>query len=460
MHFLVKQNVAKAFKLLCILSLACLPVLCFFTWFSGDDICYRNELARYSVIEKAWLQYLYWDGRSLGIASLIQLTCLKYLSAPATCLIWNAAFLGIAYMILKIVEQDRNILSKKKPTVTSIALLTSIMWLGMWKLVPDILYWPTGGWYCVMCLLGLFWIDVFMNDLRSKKFSPKRDLMILIASVICSVNSHNFVLSLFILVLIELAFIVKTSGDKKAIRYCFFSLAGIVAGAAFVLAAPGNLERLSAISWQGFNSSFLYHCTLVFLRYCYWLTALFILIILFLWLNGKKIIPGTDIFYSFRNKIITANKTRTSFILLLHEHKYLIAGISTILVFSATSFFAVPRTALFFAVFLIIYALQKSNIGFDKIESAKFLNGSVIFLFTFICIISFEIWKVNALQQTLSKREKLYDINHGKDVVVDAIQESKVPFAFTFVDISADSTYWVNKCVALNFGLKSVRIKE
>ncbi|MCX6275702.1 MAG: DUF6056 family protein, partial [Bacteroidetes bacterium] len=274
---------AKALKLLCILSLACLPVLCFFTWFSGDDICYRNELARYSILEKAWLQYLYWDGRSLGIASLIQLTCLKYCSAPFTCSVWTLSFIGIAIMILKIVDRDKPGGSKKNTSVISIALLTSIMWLGMWKLVPDILYWPTGGWYCVMCLLGLLWIDLFMNDLRTRKFSPKRNLMILIVSVFCSVNSHNLVLSLFILVLIELAFIIASSGNKKAIIYCLFALTGIIAGASFVLAAPGNMERLKAISWQGFNSSFLYHFALVLLRYCYWLTALFFLIILSVW---------------------------------------------------------------------------------------------------------------------------------------------------------------------------------
>lgn len=448
---------ARLLKLLGILSLAGAAALCFFAWFSGDDICYRNELARYGVFEKAWLQYLHWDGRSLGIASLIQLACLKYFSAPVTCLVWTLSFIAIAMLVLKIVEQDKPMGNKMNPTVISVALLSSVMWLGMWKLVPDILYWPTGGWYCVMCLVGLFWIDLFMNDLRIKKFSSGRNIMILLVSAICSVNSHNLVLSLFMLVLIELIFIITSSRDKKAISYCLFALAGIIAGASFVLAAPGNMERLKAISWQGFSISFFYHCTLVLSRYIYWLAALFTLLILFAWLNDKKIIPTAKAFTSLINYIKTGIKTPHSFSLVLHDHKYLIAAFSTILVFSATSFFAVPRTAIFFAVFLIIFALQKSNISFEKVQSTKFLRGGILFHMVFLGILFFEVWKVNMLHQTLGKRERTYDINHGKDVVVDAIAEASVPFAFIFVDISPDSTNWVNRCVATNYGLKTVR---
>ena len=172
------------------------------------------------------------------------------------------------------------------------------------------------------------------------------------------------------------------------------------------------MERLKAISWQGFNSSFLYHYALVLLRYFYWLPALFFLIIISVWLNGKRIIPETNILSSLRNKIAAGLKTPSLFSQLLQDHKYAIAAFSTILVFSATSFFAVPRTALFFAVFLIIYALQKSNISFDKIQSTKFLRGSILFVMAFIGIISFEMWKVNALHQALNEREKLYDKNH------------------------------------------------
>lgn len=311
----------------------------------------------------------------------------------------------------------------------------------------------------MMCLLGLLWVYLFMNDLRRKKFSTQGNLLIFIVSTICSVNSHNLVLSLFALALIELSVIITSSRDKKAISYCLFALAGIIAGASFVLSAPGNMERLKAISWQGFNSSFLYHSTVVFLRYCYWLTALFILIILSIWLNGKKITPS-NLFSACRHKLATTIKKQSSFSQLLHDHKYLIAAFSTILVFSATSFFAVPRTALFFAVFMIIYTLQISNITFDKIESTKFLKGSSLFLLVFIGFLSFETWKVYALHHTIIEREKTYDLNHGKDVVVNAIQESDVPFAFIYVDISPDSAYWVNKCVALNYGLKSVRTNE
>ena len=439
------------FKLLSFLSIAGIIGLSFFSWYSGDDLCYRNELARYTVFQKAWLQYLHWDGRSLGIASLIQLTGLKYFSAPVLSIVWSLAFIGISFMILQIVESNQSI-PASRVTLASTGLLSAILWLGLWKLIPDIIYWPTGGWYCVMCFLGLIWIYVFNYQLRHGRFTAGTYLSIFFVSLICGNNSHNLVIPLLILSIIAFAHSSVIQKNRKAVIYILFAIAGLSVSSFFVMLAPGNMERLKAIAWPGFNRSFLFNCILVTTKYIYWLLALFLSLAFFLWLSGKSFFNA--LLFSGFKKIF---KNKTSFVEFAHTQQYLLAAFSTILVFSATSFFAVPRTAIFFAVFLVIHFLDISKITLNNFNSKMFLHGANAFLLIFIAVLTFEGMKVNALKEKLNARKKNYILYRGNDVAVDAIPVNNIPFAFTFVDITPDSSHWVNRCVALHFNLKTVR---
>ncbi len=442
----------RLIQVLGILSLAGILALCRFSWFSGDDLCFKIELARYSVLDKAWLQYLHWDGRSLGLASLLQLFCLKYFSAPVITFIWASAFIANSFLVLKIAAIDKPV-PENKISMVSIALLSSMMWLGMWKLIPDILYWPTGGWYVVMCLLGLFWIYFISIEIRAENFSRKKYFSVFIISFICGNNSHNFIVPLLLFGLIELLHSMFFMNNKRAVYFILSALSGLILSAYIVMLAPGNIERLHAVSWTGFNASFLMNCFLVFTKYMYWLLLLICFYPLLLWMNGKNIFASLR----FSNLKFSKLNSMSSFVNLMYSQRYLIAALSTVMVFSATSFFAVPRTALFFAVLMIIYALQKNNLIQGKMKTNRFMFGGSAFLFMFLIIIIFEMIKVNALKEKLNNRESLYKLNPGKDVIVDPIIDSEIPFAFIFVDISPDSSYWVNRCVALHSGLKTVR---
>ncbi|MEO8088318.1 MAG: hypothetical protein ABI763_15965 [Bacteroidota bacterium] len=445
----------KLLRILSILSLVGILALCVFSWFSGDDLCYRNELARYSVLDKAWLQYMYWDGRSTGLASLIQLAGLKYFPAAAITLIWAFSFICMSVMILKIIKLESHSGEEKNISLVETALLSAMLWVGMWKLIPDIIYWPTGGWYCMMGLLALTWIYQFLKGINTKRFTARKNLFIFLISLLCANNSHNVIIPLIFLALIEGVKAIVINQDRKVLSYVLSALAGLAISTIFVLFAPGNFERLKAISWQGFNLSLINYCLIVFAKYCYWLLALFLLFPVFAWLNGLSLGQTLNNFFPGSLKEIVKNKK--SLIASLYNHKFLVAAFSTVFVFSATSFFAVPRTAIFFAMFIVIYVVQKSSINFQPARSKKFVTGSVIFLSFFIGIVIFEMVKVNALQNVLESREAKYRLNQRADVTVDAIPESNVPFAFTFVDISADSGNWVNRCVASNSNIKTVR---
>jgi len=434
----------KSLRFAALLPVAGIITLCAFTFFSGDDICYRNELARYTVLKKAWLQYLFWDGRSLSIPSLVQLTALKYFPAPFVSLIWTLSFLGSVYLILKILQLDFNV----QLNFFSFGILSAILWLGMWKLIPDILYWPTGGWYCMMLLLALIWIYFLNKEMKEQNFNQAKIIFIFILSILCGTNSHNIIIPLIFIAIEKLVYSRVVLKEKKSTQYLLFAIGGLLIGGFMVLLAPGNGERLKAIAWNGFNSEFLLNCGLVFTRYCYWLLALFALLVFLCWMHKKNILnafsPGR------------ASAGATKWIIAIHQHCYLIAALLSVVVFSATSFFAVPRTALFFGIFITLYILKQFQIDF-KADTNRMRISAMVLLVGCSGIIFFEAWKVNSLRQELQLREDIYNLNAGKDVTVEVISESKIPFAFQFVDISPDTNFWVNRCVALDKGLKTVR---
>ena len=441
-----------------LLSLAGILMLCFFTWFSGDDICYQNELSRYSVLEKAWLQYNYWDGRSLSIASLLQLAGLKYFPAPLITLIWAVSFIGAAFMILKIAGMEQRSSQRKPVSFNELSVMVAVLWLGMWKLIPDIIYWSTGGWYSMMLLLSLVWIYIFQKGLKYKWYSTGGSAVIFITSLLCGNNSHNVIIPLLLVAVIEMSHAIAVRKEKKALGYGLSAIAGLILSAYFVLFAPGNYERLHAIAWKGFNASFLYYFTNVIVKYCYWLLVLWGLLVYFILLNGKN--PGTTVAKFFRSGPGNVGLNKSSIVTMLHAHKYLIAAISSVVVFSATSFFAVPRTAIFFASFIVLYFLDRFHLTFDPNRSKKLNYGCQAFLILFISILAFEMNQAISLQKEIAARERIYQEQKNKNVEVASIGVSKIPFAFSFTDISKDTSYWVNRCVALHYGLKTVSTRD
>lgn len=444
-------------KILSIASLAGIVLLSIFTWFSADDLCNLNELARYSVPKMAWLQYMNWDGRSLSIAAFVQLSILKYLSPQVATFCWATSFVGVAVLILKIVRIENPLFCNRQNKLIATAVIAATAWLGLWKMIPDIIYWPTGGSYSFMNLIGLFWLSVFLADLKAKRFGSGRCTFILFLSFICGNNSHNFIIGLLVIVFIELAHHWFLNKDKVAAVYISYALAGLLVAACIVFLAPGNSTRLSVISYHGISSRFLYFYLLVLTKYGYWLMSLFALCVYVAWISGSKIFFLKEHFIHRIKEFLNSIWNKKSLIIILHQHKFLFAAMATITVFFATSYFATPRTGIFFATFLLIYFFQQGWKEAWGMNSRRFRYGSVFFLSLFICVIAFQMMKANAVKQQLSTRELLYEKNKGMDVAVTPVPKSSIPFAFLFVDISADSSYWVNRCVALHYELKTVR---
>lgn len=437
-------------KFLSIISVAGIFALCFFANFSSDDYCYKQILKEHSVFETAFQQYFTWDGRSLSIPALIQLTALKYFPPWLITFIWALFFAGTGIIICKIISLENPLFGQGPGFIVSTGILSVVLWTGMWKLIPDVVYWPTGGGYSVAVFMGMLWLYIYTKRIRQGNFNSKTYILIFFLSLILGINSHNFLTGIIIFCLIEIIhgfFIIK---NTRAVLFTFCALTGIMIASSVVFLAPGNLYRLDAVSGPEFSLGLFYNFCLVLARYIYWFALLFALLIFLIWLSGNNFFENIKSFFlSFFKK--------QSFAEFIYENKYFLSGLSTLLVFAAIPSFAVPRTGIFFGCFIVIYIFQKMWKAPWSNLSRKFLSGAVFLLMIFIFIISLQLFKANSLNILKNEREIKLIQQKGEDVAVSSINDQNIPLAFTFTDISPDTSYWVNRCVAKYYGLKTVR---
>lgn len=436
----------KTLNLLSILSLIGIPALCCFVHFSSDDFCYRNLIEGQSIFEVAWSEYMNWDGRRLNIPSLIQLYALQHLPAPIITGLWALSFTGTAWVICKILCLENSRFAEGGTSLPAVAFMSAILWLGMWKLIPDIIYWPTGGAYSLMALLAMLWLWVFQQGLREEKFSFKKNVLIFLLSFIFGNSSHNLVPALVILCLTEMGYELIIAKRKKAVRFTGWALTGLLGASFIVFMAPGNFSRLNVLPHSGLSPMLLFYYFKVLAMNLYWLIALLVLCLAATWLSGRTLLPKMQVLW------------KKPFIHTLFEHKYLLAGMATMLVFAVAYSFVSPRTGLFLGLFMAIYIFQK---GWNKSwnsNSGVFFYGRILLLSGFLTILGFQFFKARLLHQKLELREHMLSMaKKGSDVEVNAITRNEIPFVFTFTDISPDTTYWVNRCMASDYKLKTIR---
>ncbi len=447
----------RILKILSILSITGIILLAFFSWYSCDDYCNRVQLSENSIFKIAWFQYMHWDGRSLSVAAFVQLFSLKYLPVELTTSIWAVSFVCVSVMVFKIIRIENSFFFSNGDAVIGIALICTTMWLGMWKLIPDIIYWATGGSYSLLNLLGMFWLNIFLSGLKTKQFKARSMIGMFFMSFICGLNSHNFVIALIFLCLIEFIHSSYILKDKRGGTYILFSFAGLVCGAAIVFLAPGNMVRLHQGSYHEMSVMFLFSFFLVLAKYVYWTIGLFILSFFMLWLSGKGIIFQKSKLKSSVKKFLNVFRKKETAFELIYRHKYFLAAVSTIAVFSVSPFFAVPRTAIFFGTFMIIYIFQHGWNPAWKKKSGRFVAGGLLFLSVFLAVIVFQLFEARSVKKQLAGRELIFLNSKGRDVIVPAVPLRSIPFAFSFTDISDDSSYWVNRCVAQHYGLRTIR---
>jgi len=444
-------------NILSIFSVAGILLLCLFTSFSGDDYCIKGQLSETSILDLSWAEYLNWDGRRLSIPSFVQLGFLSYLPAEFITFFWGLCFIGTSFFICKILSIENPSFQENGLSISTLGMMCVVLWLGMWKFIPDIIYWPTGGAYSLSGLLGIFWLYAFLRGLKSNTFSAQKCFLIFLLSILCGNNSHNFLTGVIVLCLIELGYHWFVNRNKNAAIYILCALFGLIAAAFIVFSAPGNYARLNALPHSDISPKLIFHYLVVLTKHAYWLWALPCLCIALILISGNRFDSIMSGFLISIKNIFRVFKSWRNFLIALYENKYLITALATMLVFATAYSFSVPRTGLFLALFLVIYIFQKGWKASRDNNSKIFYYGKIILFGGFLILISAQTYKANPLKNKLSEREKFMVQRKGIDVSIRAIDKKEIPLALTFTDISSDSSYWVNRCVAKYYGLKTVR---
>jgi len=447
--------------ILSIVSLSLIVGLSFFTFPSSDDFSLYMDLSKCSVFEHAGNMYHNWDGRSLSIPALLQYTLLKYCSAQGSTFVWSLSFIFNAFLLLKIILLECAIeIKSKKQLVIFWGYLAITLWLGFYSHISQTVYWSTGGIYSMASSFALAWIYLFLTVVTSTTKQPlAKYLLLIVLSVIAGTLSQNLVPAL--LVFVGYAFISKSSIRKNSLLV-FFS---ILIGACFLYAAPGNYNRaslgpntLQLQAWKMF-----YHSAYALTYYEYKSIVLVCLTLAFAFV----LLPN-DIAIRERNVITKATKWNY-FLQIMAKSKWLIIALSTLLIFIVVPDFVSSRTAIFFMFFIVMFIVTTfhwfaknawlntfvQRFNTDHLKQ-KIKLGAFI---AFIAIILLHNYAATHIKSELAVRNKQLQnpANRGKDLCVSAIKTA-IPFSLKFDDIKADSTFWINSCVAKYYGLRTVRL--
>jgi len=446
---------------LSIVSLSLIVGLSFFTFPSSDDFSLYMDLSKCSVFEHAGNMYHNWDGRSLSIPALLQYSLLKYSSAQCSTFVWSLSFILNAFLLLKIIFLECAIeIKSKKQIVIFWGYLAITLWVGFYSHSSQTVYWSTGGIYSMASSFALAWIYLFLNVVKSTtKQTLAKYILLFVLSVIAGTLSQNLVPALFVFV--GYVFMLQ-SNNRKISLLVFFS---ILIGACLLYAAPGNYNRASLgpntmqlLQWKMF-----YHSAYALAYYGYISIVLVCLTLVYAFV----LLPNS---IAIKDSNVTTKATKWNYFLqILANCKWLIIALSTLLIFIFVPDFVSSRTAIFFMFFIVLFIvtgihwlakfawfnafLQSLNKGYLK---QIIMLGAFI---AFIAIILSHYYAASCIKSELSVRNKQLEnpTNRGKDLCIPAFKTA-IPFSLKFDDIKADSTFWINGCVAKYYGLHTVRL--
>jgi hypothetical protein len=120
-----------------------------------------------------------------------------------------------------------------------------------------------------------------------------------------------------------------------------------------------------------------------------------------------------------------------------------------------------PRTNIQFVFFVFLYGLTGSRalLGSFAALRQKVVNAiQTLVLLVFCMIAGSQLFDARIAKAQLGQREGKLRSLRGADVVLTEADFIRPPFTRRFEDLATDSSYWLNKCVAEHYGLKSIKM--
>jgi len=429
--------------LLALAALAVLLIQPFFTWFTADDYCLMGKVQADGLVSNMFHEYLTWDGRSISLTYPVcrfGLWLGKYWVGP---MLGTLLLLLLSGMMLRALELKSN--NKISTTIQTMSLAAAL-WLAFFNFSSQTLYWTTGVGYVLdlVMLMGALWLHKVWNP------TLKYYLVGIPVYFYAGTCSPNGVLALLVILMLEQLYQQIIKKEKNWMRFGY-ALSFIVPALLVVILSPGNARRMT-----GMSSENLTHIWTIYFNIKWLCMNLWKYNTLIVWgMLAVGLLGALKQYFEIEIKGVLV-KLLAAF----YMQRYLIGAFIAFIFFLANPALHAPRTNIQFVFFIFIYGLTGGKELLGSIKNNEkvipFLQGSV--LIVFCALASSQVFDARLSKTQLAQRDTKLRSLRGTDVVLTEADFIRPPYTRRFEDLAIDSSYWLNKCVADHYGLKSIKL--
>jgi hypothetical protein len=409
----------------------------FFTWFVADDYCYMPQVQSEGVFARMWHDYMTWDGRCISLTYPFSRTGLFYGVYWLGPLMASVLLLSTIFLILKKINSVNFV---------NMMVMTGIFWLAAFNFLSQTLYWTTAIGY-ILDVSMLFWAYLLFS---TWKHTVKYFVLAVPVYFYAGTASPNGVLALLLVLIITGIYESWKMKKWDVVKYAVPFLI-ILTGFLMVVLSPGNANRL-----VGMEKANLTHIWTIYFNTKLTFSKLWDFNTPVIWMLF------TVGFIGAMQKTLLVKNVWGSIAQFLFSNKWALAALLSVVFYIPFPGLNSPRTNIHFVFFVFLYALE----SFEQLRTqSEWSNSFLSFtkkavLLVFIVIAASQLFDANYSKKRIAERaEKLTSLK-GQAVILTDDDRIKAPGTRRFEDVSTDSSYWLNQCVANYYGLKYIKFEE
>lgn len=442
------NKISLPLKALILTSLAVFLIQPVFTWITADDFCLMTKIQTDGLMRNMIFDYLHWDGRSI---SLTYPVCRVGLFAGVSWLgplIGSLLMMAMAALMLRLSDFGRSVSARG---IFGIITLTMLLWLVFFNFLSQTLYWTTGVGYnmdIVMLLSAIWWMSRWQGQVKDYLIG----LPVFFYAGTCSPNGVLALLFIFGMQWLHGWLILQRKEHQKYI-YAFLLIA-IAMG--MVVLSPGNKNRMTAWDWNNLT-----HFWTVYFNIKLLIRNLFNYNSLFVWPLIAFGLAGATL--KLANADLRPAGLFKNCLNLLYEHRYFLGALISFFFFLPLPGMNSPRTAIQFAAFSSLYGLSHTAhllSYFQPYKNRLILFATVLVHLVFVVVAGSQAFDARYVKAQMSLRDSKLKSMKGQNVVLTEADYVRTPATRRFEDLSSDSAYWLNECVASHYGLKSIKLVD
>jgi membrane protein YdbS with pleckstrin-like domain len=438
----------------CLLTIVCYS---YYSPLWGDDFEMIMAAKSNSIFAIIKYFYLHWDGRICTLQGIVEMFLFKY-DYKLMVYFYSICFILCCLLIIKIINTEIPAFQNRKRVTQFIlgSLLTVLLWHGIRYNIAQVVYWSTGGGYILLALFMFLNLFITLIYVKNSKNSKSNIVLLTVTGLISGMGSFNATIGLITLYIFDFLYNKTYSIRKIYLISIISNLIGLI----FVVTAPGNLVRAHS---GGFTPDIIVlfkNYLLILENYFKWSVPVIV---------GACLIASIFYFFNYINNNKKAISKNEFICNNFKNLKWILATLSTVLLFAFIPKLASSRTAIFFMLFLFIFVhLSVTNLLFFlHNQLVPFLNLIkkyywFIPLFFFIYhfhVIAQHIQKASLFKKQLEKRYEYFYSHKNQNISVAPLNPD-LPFTIRWYDLSTDSTDHPNMVVAKYFNLKSIKTIE